>query len=173
MAFSTPEPLSGSHDLDQFDCGEPALNDWLKKHALSSHKAGSARVFVTLDEEDRRVVGYYALSAAQVEADDATERLLKGQPRARPVPAVLLGRLAVDAEFQDRGLGQSLLRDAMGRCLEAAEAVGIRALIVHAKDQAARDWYAKHGFEESPSDPLHLILLMKDLRQAVERAAGG
>jgi GNAT superfamily N-acetyltransferase len=167
VAFSAPEPLNSSHDLNGFDCGRPALDNWLTEHALANQKGGTSRVFVTVDD-DGRVVGFYALSAAQVEPEDATARLMKGQPKARPVPVVLLGRLAVDTDVQGRGLGQSLLRDALRRCLQASEDVGIRALTVHAKDEATRAWYERNGFDESPTDPLHLILLLKDLRKTLD-----
>lgn len=171
MPYSRPEPLARHHRIDDFDCGEPALDDWLKRHALGSQAAGSARVFVTTSDGEA-VVGYYALAAASVEAADAPERAAKGQPRHRPLPVVLLARLAVDRGHQGAGLGSSLLRDAMLRTLQAAEAIGIRALLIHAKHERARAWYLRCGFEPSPTDPLHLVLLMKDLRAFVEGAGG-
>lgn len=166
MAYCPPEPLAEGHILDQFDCGERALNEWLTKHARSSHASGSARVFVTTDEDDPDVVvGYCALAAAQIEPSEATERLMKGQARHRPVPAVLLARLAVDREHQGTGVGSALLRDAMVRLARAGEVLGVRAMLVRAKHEGARAWYMQYGFEESPTDPLHLLLLlMKDLR---------
>jgi len=162
--FRGPERLAREHVVEQFDCGEPALNDWLKKHGLTSQAAGSARVHVALVEDDL-VAGYYALAAGQVEPDDATERMMKGQPSHRAAPVLLLARLAVDVDYQGQGLGRGLLRDAMLRCFRVSEEVGIRALVVHAKHDRARGWYEQYGFEESPTDSLHLILLMKDLRQ--------
>jgi len=169
VAYRPPEPLGKGHRLDEFESGEPALDEWLKRHARGAHASGSARVFVTTLEDRETVVGYYALAAAQVAPEAATERALKGQPRARPVPAVLLARLAVDQEYQRAGLGRSLLQDAMLRCLDAAEAIGARVLLVHAKHEAAKTWYLQCGFEESPTDPLHLIMLLKDLRAFLER----
>lgn len=169
MAYRPPEPLGKGHRLDEFESGEPALDDWLKRHARAAHASGSARVFVTTLEDRETVVGYYALAAAQVAPEAATERALKGQPRARPVPAVLLARLAVHQEHQRAGLGRSLLQDGMLRCLDAAEAIGARVLLVHAKHEAAKTWYLQYGFEESPTDPLHLIMLLKDLRAFLER----
>lgn len=169
MAYRPPEPLDSHHRLDEFECGEPALDEWLKRHARSAHTAGSARVFVTTLEDGERVVGYYALAAAQVAPEAATERALKGQPRTRPVPAILLARLAVDREHQRAGLGRSLLQDVMLRCLEAAEAIGARVLLVHAKHEAAKAWYMQYGFEESPTDPLHLLMLLKDVRAFLEQ----
>lgn len=172
MAYSRPAPLHKGHVLDGFDCGEQALDRWLKEHALASQASGSARVFVTTDDGET-VAGYYALAAAQVEPREATGRLAKGQPRHRPIPVVLLARLAVDRRHRGRGLGSSLLRDAMLRCLGASEAIGVRAMVVHAKDRRARAWYERYGFEASPTDPLHLILPMKDLRAFVDERAGG
>ncbi len=169
MAYRPPEPLGKGHSLDEFESGEPALDEWLKRHARGAHASGSARVFVTTLEDRETVVGYYALAAAQVAPEAATERVLKGQPRARPVPAVLLARLAVHQEHQRAGLGRSLLQDGMLRCLDAAEAIGARVLLVHAKHEAAKTWYLQYGFEESPTDPLHLIMLLKDLRAFLER----
>jgi GNAT superfamily N-acetyltransferase len=126
-------------------------------------------VFVVTLEDGESVVGYYAIAAAQVAAEEATERALKDQPRARPVPAILLARLAVDERHQGAGLGRSLLQDVLLRCVEAAEVIGARVLLVHAKHDAAKAWYLRFGFEESPSDPLHLLMLLKDARAFLER----
>jgi GNAT superfamily N-acetyltransferase len=169
VAYRRPEPLAKHHRLDKFDCSKPALDEWLKRHGRDAHTSGSARVFVALLEDGETVVGYYALAAAQVAPDEATARALKGQPRARPVPAILLARLAVDRNHQGAGLGRSLLQDALLRCLEAAEAIGARVLLVHAKHDAAKRWYLQYGFEESPTDPLHLMLLLKDVRALLQR----
>lgn len=164
MAYRRPEPLDKRHRLDEFNCGEPALDDWLKRHARGAQASGSARVFVATLDDDETVVGYYALAAAQVAPDHATARALRGQPRHRPVPAILLARLAVERTHQRRGLGRSLLQDALLRCLDAADAIGARVLLVHAKHAAAKAWYLQYGFEESPTDPLHLMMLLKDVR---------
>jgi predicted N-acetyltransferase YhbS len=117
--------------------------------------------------DGQRVVGYYALALGQVHPEDATERLLKGQPAARPVPVLVLARLAVDQEHQDHGLGRSLLQDALLRCDMVAESVGVRAAVAHAHHEAT-GFYDNFGFEQSPTDELHRILLMKDLRIFLE-----
>ncbi|MBA2460704.1 MAG: GNAT family N-acetyltransferase [Actinobacteria bacterium] len=169
MAYRGSEPLGKHHRLDHFDCGEPALDDWLKRHALGAQASDSTRVFVTTLEDSETVVGYYALAAAQVAPEEATPRALKGQPRARPVSAILLARLAVDREHQGAGLGRSLLQDVLLRCVEAAEAIGARVLLVHAKHDAAKAWYTQFGFEESPTDSLHLLMLLKDVRAFLQR----
>lgn len=173
MAYRRPEPLGKLHRLDDFQCGEAALDEWLKRHARAAHASDSARVYVTTREDGEIVVGYYALAAAQVAPEDATARALKGQPRARPVPAILLARLAVDQKHQGAGLGRSLLQDILLRSVEAADAIGARILLVHAKHEAARAWYMQYDFEESPTDPLHLLMLMKDVRAFLQRRGIG
>jgi GNAT superfamily N-acetyltransferase len=169
VEYRRPEPLGKQHRLDEFACGETALDEWLKRHARSAQASDSARVFVVTLEDGETVVGYYALAAAQVAPEEATARALKGQPKARPMPAILLARLAVDQSHQGAGLGRSLLQDVLLRCLEAAEAIGARVLLVHAKHEAAKEWYMQFGFEESPTDPLHLLMLLKDIRAFLQR----
>jgi GNAT superfamily N-acetyltransferase len=128
----------------------------------------SARVYVTTPADGEPVVvGYYALAASQVEPDAAAARTLKGQPKGRPVPAILLARLAVDREHQGGGVGRSLLQDALLRCVEAAASIGARVLLVHAKHDEVKAWYMQYDSEESPTDPLHLLLMMKDIRAAL------
>jgi GNAT superfamily N-acetyltransferase len=170
VAHRPPGPLERHHQLDDFRCGEPALDEWLRRHAQPAQASETARVFVTTLGDTATVVGYYALAAAHVAPSDATARALKGQPPGRPVPAILLARLAVDERHQRSGVGRSLLQDALLRCAQAAETIGARVLLVHAKHDAARDWYLKYGFEPSPTDPLHLQLLMNDIRRLLKRA---
>jgi GNAT superfamily N-acetyltransferase len=168
--FRDPEPLDADHDLEDFDCGVESLKVWLKKHAAAAAAAGSARTYVVHDEEQDRVVGFHALAAASINHAEATRRAAKGMPR-HAIPAVLLARLAVEGAVQGRGVGAWLLRDAMLRSLSAAESVGIRVLLVHAIDDTARAFYEHHGFEPSPTDPLNLQMLIKDIRAAVEGTA--
>lgn len=165
--FGDPEPLEAHHRLDAFDCGVQSLNVWLTEHARQAVAAGSARVFITVDAEQGRVCGYYALAAAAVAHEEASERARKGQPR-HPIPAVLLARLAVDASAQGHGVGAWLLQDAMRRALSASEAVGIRVFLVHALDDNARRFYERWGFEPSPTDRLNLQMLFKDIRKSLE-----
>lgn len=169
MAYRPPGPLDKHHLLDDFRCGEPALDEWLKRHAQPAQASETARVFVTTLADTPTVVGYYALAGAQIATADATARALKGQPSGRAVPAIVLARLAVDERHQLSGVGRSLLQDALLRCAQAAETIGARVLLVHAKHDAARDWYLTYGFEPSPTDPLHLQLLMKDIRRLLKR----
>lgn len=156
------EKLNNSHDVDTFDCGKEPLDRFLKRHALVNQKASSAQTYVVC-RGDGRVVGYYSLVVGAVEHQDAPGRVTKGLAR-HPVPVMLLARLAIDKSEQGQGLGKALLKDAILRTAQAADIAGMRALLVHAKDDEARAWYEGFDFEPSPTDPLHLFLLMKDLR---------
>lgn len=157
------EKLRREHVLDAFDCGQPDLNAWLIKYALQNQSANAAQTYVGL-VVDNRVVGYYSLAVGQVEYSEAPERLRKGLAR-HPVPVMLLARLAVHKNWQGKGVGRALLRDAILRTLQASDIAGIRALVVHAKDDAAKRYYQQFDFVPSPTDPLHLFVLIKDLRK--------
>jgi GNAT superfamily N-acetyltransferase len=170
MAYSHPELLRSTHAVDEFGSGEDSLDIWLHRNALQAQNDGSARVYVTTDGTNQ-VVGYYAIAAGAVRPHDATARLLKGQPAERDVPILLLARLAVDKRHQRRGIGRSLLVDALQRCARVANEAGVRALAVHALHTSAREFYTQYGFEPSPTDPLHLILLMKDLLKLLAKAS--
>lgn len=158
------EPLSSSHDISTFDCGTPELTDWLRRFALTNQQNGSARVFVF--HRGGPVLGYYALAAGSVDSADAPARVVRGLA-AHPIPVAILARLAVDEGAQGEGLGGQLLRHALLAIERAADTLGIRALLIHAKDEDARTFYERFDFERSPTDPLHLFLLLKDLRRAL------
>ncbi len=162
-----PKPLERNDTPEGFRCGVASLDTWLVEHALGADAAGSARTYVVVDEEQDRVVGYYALSVASLEREEATGRAARGMPR-HPIPAMLLARLAVDESVQGEGVGAMLLADAMQRTLLVAEETGIRLLLVHAVDEDARSFYLHYGFEASPSDPMNLQLLIKDIRATIE-----
>jgi GNAT superfamily N-acetyltransferase len=168
VGYSQPEPLRGKHGTEGFECGEPSLDLWIARHARQAEASGSAKVFVTTSDGER-VAGFYALAAAGVSPRDATARLLRGQPQHQAIPAILVGRLAVDRDHQGKQLGRSLLQDALLKSATAAESIGARAVIVHAISAAAVRFYERFGFEASPTDPRHLILLMKDLRKFLAR----
>jgi GNAT superfamily N-acetyltransferase len=158
------EKLRRDHAVASFDCGQPDLNAWLLKHALQNQGASAAQTYVGL--ADGEVVGYYSVAVGQVEYAEAPERLQKGLAR-HPVPIMLLARLAVHMEWQGKRIGRALLKDAVLRTMQAADIAGIRALAVHAKDDAARRFYERFDFQASPTDPLHLFVLLKDLRRIV------
>lgn len=158
------EKLDRRHAVDAFDCGEAALNRYLARHALANQQSDAGTTYAGLAGE--QVVGYYTLTVAEAAFDDVPARLAKGLAR-HPVPLMLLARLAVHREWHGKGLGAGLLKDALRRTVQAADIVGIRALAVHAKDARARSFYQRFDFIDAPTDPLHLFLLLKDLRQAV------
>lgn len=156
------EKLRRDHAVDAFDCGHAELNRFLQQHALQNQRSGGSQTYVGL--VGPTVVGYYALAVGSVEQEEAPERVKKGLAK-HAIPIMLLARLAVDRHWQKRGIGAALLKDATLRTLQAAEIAGIRALVVHAKDEVAKGFYQRFDFVPSPSDPLHLFVLLKDLRQ--------
>jgi GNAT superfamily N-acetyltransferase len=161
--ISTVEPLGKTHDLSHFDCGKhESLNLWLKKYAWHNQANDSARTYVI--HRANVVIGYYTISAGSVSKAAATGRAAQGLAN-HPVPISLIGRLAIDKTEQGSGLGKALLKDALLRIEQAADILGIRAVLVHAIDQEARAFYQKFDFESCPGDELHLMLLMKDLRK--------
>jgi GNAT superfamily N-acetyltransferase len=163
-ALLAVEKLIAQHGVIGFDCGRSDLNQFLQRFALPSQQASSAQTYVAC--RGRRVAGYYSLAVGGVVWNEAPPRIGKGLAR-HPIPVMILGRLAVDQTQQGLGLGHALLKDALKRTAGAADIAGIRALIVHAKDEMARQWYEQFDFEPSPSDPLHLFLVMKDLKRLI------
>jgi len=165
---TSPEPLSPIHKLsvdditNAFDCGQEELNRFLKKFALTNQAANAAQTYVTC--RANRVVGYYSLAVGSVQPEESPPRAVKGLAR-HPVPVMILARLAVERSEQGTGIGKALLKDALLRTAQAADIAGIRAFVVHAKDEEARRWYEQFDFEPSPTDPLHLFLLLKDLKK--------
>ena len=163
--LNSPVLLTKFHVIAGFDCGKPPLNDFLLKYALQNQASGGARTYVLT--RGNRVIGYYSLAPASVTPEDAPARVMKGQGRY-PVPVILMARFAIDQAEQGKGLGKALFRDALRRSLSGAETIGGRAFLVHAKDEEARAFYLKYGMEESPTNPLHLLLLFKDIRQSLQ-----
>jgi GNAT superfamily N-acetyltransferase len=154
IQFSPPEKLSRSHDPSQFECGEPALDTWLKRRALQNEESGASRTYVVLAGD--QLAGYYALAAGAIAHAGAAGRVKRNMPD--PVPVIIIGRLAIASRFQGHGLGKALLRDAVLRTLRAAEIAGIRAILVHAISEAAKSFYEKHGFVQSPADRMTLMI---------------
>ena len=164
MSSFSIEKIAPHHTVDGFDCGQEALNRYLIRFALANQRASTAQTYLGL--ADNRVVGFYTLVVGEVAYDDTPERLAKGLAR-HPIPIMLLARLAVHKSWQEQGLGAGLLKDAMRRTLQAADIAGIRAFAVHAKDDSAVAFYRHFDFVPSPTDPLHLFLLLKDLRRII------
>jgi GNAT superfamily N-acetyltransferase len=156
------EPLRREHAVEHFTCGEAALDDFLSKFALPSQQANASRTYVAVS--NATIVGFYTLVASEIAYMNAPPRLSKGQAR-HPIPLMLLARLAVHRGYQGQRLGSGLLVDAMKRAPEASQILGIRALAVHAKNEAAEKFYQHFGFVPSPADPRHLYLLLKDIQR--------
>ncbi|MEY2633526.1 MAG: hypothetical protein RIR00_2180 [Pseudomonadota bacterium] len=164
MSLSRPEALGVDHRFKDFDCGKPALNDWLLRHARQAQGSGSTKTFVVAD--DGRVAGYFSLTVGQVDTLDAPERIRKGMGQY-PVPVVVLARLAVSRQDQGRGIGLGMLQDAIRRTMLIAEQAGIRAMLTHPIDAEAAKFYTRFGFIASPLREQQLLLLLKDARRWV------
>ena len=160
-AYESVRKLTPADSTEGFDCGQLPLNQFLQRYALVNQKANSAQTYVCCLGGE--VVGFYSLAVGSVDPEDAPARVMKGLAR-HPVPVMILARLAVDRDHQGKGLGQALLKDALLRTAQAADIAGIRCLLVHAKDEAARQWYESWEFDPSPTDPYHLFLMLKDLK---------
>ena len=167
-ALSPPEPISAEHDLSGFDSGQPALDQWLRERALRSEGL-SARTYLV--RAGAAAVAYYCLATGAVARTTTPKRMARNMPD--PIPVVLLGRLAVHREFQGAGLGGALLRNAMARTLSIASAAGVRALLVHAIDDAAAAFYRRYGFEPSPMHPNTLMLPVETIQEALASGRGG
>ena len=159
-ALTPPAPLTPDHALDDFGCGEPSLDEWLKKRALKNQVSGASRCFVITG--GRAVVGYYCLSAGAISHVAAPKAMRRNMPD--PLPVVLLGRLAIDRRYHNRGLGQALMRDAMLRAVHVASDTGVFAVLVHALSDAAKQFYLSRGFVESPLQPMTLIMTQATMR---------
>jgi GNAT superfamily N-acetyltransferase len=161
LKLSAPQPLAAVHLLGGFECGEPALDEWLKRRALSNQLSGASRTFVVVDDE-QRVRGFYALAAGAVAHQMATSSVRRNMPD--PVPVMVLGRLAVDRRAQGIQLGAALLQDAVHRAINVSQNTGVRALLVHALHEQAKAFYEHYGFQESPTHPMTLMLRLNSAK---------
>jgi GNAT superfamily N-acetyltransferase len=159
MISAAPTLLTDKHDLTNFSCNQPSLDEWLRKRALTNQNNGASRTYVIT--ENARVVGYYALAAGSVSASEVPGKIKRGMPN--PIPVMVLGRLAVDSAWQGHGLGTDLLRDAVLRTMQAARIGGIRALLVHAIDDRTANFYLRSGFLTSAVRSLTLFLPLHPL----------
>lgn len=162
MKLSAPEPLAQKHEISDFDSGVPTLDDWLKRRALANQASGASRTFVIC--QGAKVVGYYALASSAVSTDIASGRFRRNMPE--PIPVVVLGRLAIAKTHHRQGLGRALFKDAAHRVIQAADAIGVRGLLVHALSEEAKTFYLKLGFDPSPLAPMTLMITLADLRAA-------
>jgi GNAT superfamily N-acetyltransferase len=164
--LSRPSPLNAVHDCTRFDSGSPQLDSWLREPALRNQLAGASRTYVACERV--RVVAFSSLANGAVAHREAPGRVRRNMPD--PIPVMVLGRLAVDREFQGHGLGKALLQDAILRTLRAAEIAGIRAILVHAKDEIAQRFYERFGFLASPANPRTLALPLQDAAAQLGRS---
>lgn len=166
MTYEPPRPLEHRHNVDRFVCASAEQTEWLLRYAHQSMASGATRVFVVAPSGSDEVVAYYAWRMAQIDIADAPHRLRKGVG-LYPQPVALLARLGVHREHEGEGLGAGLLRDVIGRVAAISDNIGCRGLLVHAESEYARDFYLHliPEFEPSPTDELHLVLLLKDIRR--------
>ena len=163
MGISVPGPISESHDVAGFDCGHSSLNEWLRKRAIKNEKNGASRTFVVCN--DSVVIGYYSLAVGAVAREEASGKVRRNMPE--PVPVMILGRLAVDQRWQGKQIGVGMLRDAILRTLAVAEQAGIRALLVHALSEEAKQFYVHCGFHESPLNDMTLMITLDEAVRAI------
>jgi GNAT superfamily N-acetyltransferase len=160
VTYAGPELLAGEHLVGGLDCGSGALNDWLVRRALRNQSSGTGRTWVVVEVETGQVVAFYASSTASILRSSAPKKIGRNQPDE--LPAVLLARIGVDSKHQGRGLGAALLKHFMLKAIEVAQSVGVRVLLIHAKDENAKNFYEHYGFAESPLDPLVMMMLLTD-----------
>ncbi len=160
--LNAPEKLRAEHDLSEFECGEPSLDDWLRRRALQNEESGASRTYVVC--AGQKVVGYYALAVGAVAHAEAPGRVRRNMPD--PVPVMIIGRLAVHKDFHGKKIGPGLLRDAVLRTLQAADIAGVRAVLVHAISERARKFYEDCGFIASPMDPMTLMITVAEAVKA-------
>lgn len=165
MADWRIERLGKGHDKKHFDCGEPSLNEYLHKYAGQGARLGLGRTYVAVEEGERKVAGYYTLSSGSVAFAELPQDMAAMLPKY-PIPVALLSRLAVDRSYQGRKLGERLLVDALRRCVNVSEELGVLAVEVHALNERARSFYVKYGFTQLQDDEMHLYLPMKTIRKA-------
>ena len=162
MQLSAPQPLSAAHRLDEFECGETALDEWLKRRAMANQSSGASRCFVSVNREDH-VFGYYALAVGAVSHQMTASSVRRNMPD--PVPVIVLGRLAVDRRAQGVKLGASLLQDAVNRAFAVSRDAGVRALLVHALNERAKMFYEHYGFQVSPTHPMTQMLRLSSAQR--------
>lgn len=159
-ALSPPQPLADRHDADGFDSGASALDGWLRRRARANQVSGASRTYVVCEND--RIIGYYALASGAVTVETAPGRFRRNMPD--PIPVAVLGRLAVDQSYQGQGIGRGLFRDAALRVVNAADAIGIRGIVVQAISEEAKRFYEAMGFTESPREPMLLMVTLADIR---------
>ena len=160
---SAPTLLADHHDFACFRSGEQSLDDWLSRRARANQASGASRTYVACI--GKRVIGCYALASGVVTIENAPGRFRRNMPS--PIPVAVLARLAVDRDWQRRGIGRALFRDAARRVAHAADVIGIRGIVVHAIPEEAKNFYLALGFEPSPRETMTLMVTLLDIRAAL------
>ncbi len=163
MGITAPCPIAGTHHVTSFDCGDTTLNDWLQRRAIKNENSGASRTFVAC--EDNTVIGYYSLAVGAIAREETSGKVRRNMPD--PIPVMVLGRLAVDVNWQGKHIGIGMLKDAIQRTLIVAEQAGIRALLVHALSDKAGSFYQRWGFQESPTNDMTLMITLDEARKAM------
>lgn len=158
-----PEPLAEQHEFGAFHSGEPSLDDWLRRRARANQVSGASRTYVVC--QDKLVIAYYALASGVITVESAPGRFRRNMPN--PIPVAVLARLAVDVNWHGQGIGRALFRDAAQRVAQAADAIGIRGIVVHAISEQAKNFYIALGFDPSPSEPMTLMVTLSDVRRVL------
>jgi GNAT superfamily N-acetyltransferase len=164
MGVKAPRPISDKHDAATFDCGHATLNDWLRRRAIKNEKQGASRTFVVC--EGNSIIGYYSLAVGAVTREETSSKIRRNMPE--PIPIMVLGRLAVDTQWQGKGIGVGMLKDAIMRTLIVAEQAGIRAILVHALSEEAKRFYLHSGFHESPINHMTLMIALDEARKSFD-----
>jgi GNAT superfamily N-acetyltransferase len=167
--LSPPELLAEHHDIADFTSGEASLDEWLRRRARANQVSGASRTYVVC--EDKRVIAYYALASGVIAVESAPGRFKRNMPD--PIPVAVLARLAVDRDWHGKGLGRALFRDAALRVAQAADAIGIRGIVVHAISEEAKKFYVALGFDPSPREPMTLMVTLADIRAGAQEKPGG
>ncbi len=158
--LTPPEPMANQHELEEFRCDEASLDDWLRRRARANQVGGASRTYVVCD--GNYAIGYYALASGVIAVESAPGRFRRNMPN--PIPVAVLARMAVDLNWHGRGIGRALFRDAASRVAQAADAMGLRGIVVHAISEQAKSFYLALGFDPSPSEPMTLMVTLADIR---------
>lgn len=163
MGISAPCPIAGTHDITAFDCGDTTLNDWLQRRAIKNENFGASRTFVVC--EDNTIIAYYSLAVGAIAREESSGKIRRNMPD--PIPVMVLGRLAVDVDWQGKQMGTGMLKDAIQRTIIVAEQAGIRALLVHALTDKAKNFYQHWGFRESLTNDMTLMITLDEAKKAM------
>jgi len=163
VGITAPCPITDDFDIGSFNCGDSTLNDWLQRRAIKNESNRASRTFVVCNNDI--VIGFYSLAVGAIAREDTIGKVQRNMPE--PIPVMVLGRLAVDVNWQGKRIGTGMLKDAIQRTIIVAEQAGIRALLVHALSDEAKNFYLSCGFYESPTNSMTLMILLDDAKRVI------